>query len=307
MENKRNAMDKLKSLVGMEKIVAQFEQYLAIMRINREKGMPCRGHMALMGNPGTGKTTVARLFCEILHEEGLLSKGQFVHVTPFDLIGQYIGETETKTRTVCESAIGGVLCIDEAYALMAKYDAGHGYAQEALNVLIGFMTSTDANDTVVMFAGYTDEVKLLMDTYPGLKSRINYEFIFEDYTNDELTEFFHKMLIADKYSIDEDTLNYAKDYFSSLPRGKSFGNASAAQNLWYEVQTNQAQRCATNPTNADIFTILPQDFPNYGKTIKSQENNSGKRQLKEEFMLLANELQEKLQQLQSKLNELSEE
>lgn len=274
MENNENAMDKLRSLLGMEKITAQFEQYLAIMRINREKGMPCRGHMALMGNPGTGKTTAARLFCEILHEEGLLSKGQFVYVTPYELIGQHVGETETKTKSVCESAIGGVLCIDEAYGLMAQDANEYNRAQEAIGVLIGFMTSTEANDTIVMFVGYTDELRHFIDSDPGLKRRINYEFVFEDYTNDELIELFHKMLIADNCTIDEDALKCAKDYFSSLPRGKGFGNAREAQNLWYKVKTNQAQRCATNPTNADIFTILPQDFPNYGRTNKAKEKNS---------------------------------
>ena len=267
------SLHKLRNLVGMKKIAAQFEQYLIDMRMSREKGMPFRGHMALMGNPGTGKTTAARLFCEILHEEGLLSKGQFVYVTPYELIGQHVGETETKTKSVCESAIGGVLCIDEAYGLMAQDTNEYNRAQEAIGVLIEFMTSTEAH-AIVMFAGYPDEIRRFIDSNDGLKSRINYEFIFEDYTNDELTELFHKMLIADKCTIDEDALNCAKDYFSSLPRGKGFGNAREAQNLWYEVKTNQAQRCATNPTNADIFTILPQDFPNYGRTNKAKEKNS---------------------------------
>ena len=306
MENNGKAMNKLKCLIGREKIRAQFEHYLAYMHEGREKGMMVRPHMVLVGNPGTGKTTVARLFADILNEEGLLSKGQFILVTSNDLVGRYIGETITKTQAVCDSAKGGILYIDEAHGLIDDY------GREAIEVLFGFMTSVDSDDAIVILSCYPDEMKHLFNSNPGLERRINSFFYFDDYIPDELTEMFRLLLKANDFHISEDGINQAKAYFTNLyyKRGKNFGNAREVQLLFSVVKTNQARRLyeTTNPTEEDLSTILPQDFPTIEhNNIPYEETESNKRnqkEIKDEIVQIVNELQFRLQKLQSKLNEL---
>ena len=175
MKDDNKAMDTLMSFVGMEKITAQFEQYLATMQMYRQRDKRYYGHMAFLGNPGTGKTTIARLFCKILYEYGALSKDQLFVATPSDLIGEYLGSTGSKTRAICEQAHGGILFIDEASELNCDF------GNEAIEMLIAFMEEVN-NDTIVIFAGYPDEMnKFLNSTNPGLISRIGHIFNFEDF------------------------------------------------------------------------------------------------------------------------------
>lgn len=311
MENEAKTIDKFKSLIGLEKIKTQFEDYLSCFRECRKKGIPFRGHMAIVGNPGTGKTTVARLFGNILQEEGLLSKGQFIGVTSFDLVGEYIGQTSAKTRAVCDSAKGGVLFIDEAYQLMSRYGEVYNYGHEAIDELAMFMTSVEADDTIVILSGYKNEMEdFLKNGNPGLKSRIPWVFVCEDYTNDELTQLFQMKLIAEHMVIGEEALTCAKNYFASLPRDKSFCNAIVVDVLISRVKTNQSRRLQeiTRPTEEDLFTILPQDFPSIEhNNIPYEETESNKhnpKEIKDEIAQIVNELQFGLQKLQSKLNEL---
>lgn len=306
MDNKEKSMNKLKNLVGLEKITAQFKQYLAAMRSCREKGIVFHGHMAFIGNPGTGKTTVARLFADILNEEGLLSKGQFISVTSLDLVGEFVGQTSAKTQDVCNSAKGGILYIDEAHTLL------NDFGREAVEVLLGFMTSEDSDDAIVILSGYPDEMEHLINSNPGLKRRINSIFYFDDYEPNVLTEMFRLLLKANDFHISEDGINQAKAYFTNLyyKRGKNFGNAREVQLLFSVVKTNQARRLyeTTNPTEEDLSTILPQDFPTIEHSnISYEETESNKRnqkEIKDEIVQIVNELQFRLQKLQSKLNEL---
>jgi SpoVK/Ycf46/Vps4 family AAA+-type ATPase len=310
MEYKEKSLDKLNNLVGIEGIKIQFEQYLATMRSCREKGMVFHGHMVFMGNPGTAKTTVARLFADILHEEGLLPKGHIIAVTPLDLVGEYIGQTGAKTQAVCNSAKGGTLFIDEAYGLMESYGEGYNYKREAIEVLLGFMTSVEADDTIVILSGYKEEMERLIKANHDLKSRIPWVFVFEDYTNDELTKFFQVRLAAERMVIGEEALACARDYLASLPRNKGFGNAREVDMLVSVVKTNQSRRIheITNPTEEDLFTILPQDIPTIEhNNIPCEETGSNKRnpkEIKNEIVQIVNELQFGFQKLQSKLNEL---
>lgn len=295
MENNSNssAMNQLQQMAGLESIKKQFEQYRNAFKWHREGKTPGKfhQHMAFMGNPGTGKTTVARLFAEILHEDGLLPQGQVVYVSPNDLISPYIGQTGHKTQAVCEKAKGGVLIIDEAYALM------NDIGREAIEVLIPFMMNND--DSLVILVGYTKEMEYFLN-HTGIGSHlIAYSFHFEDYTNEELSEIFCNLAAAEGFVVGEDALTHVNGYFMSLPRTKNFDNAPEAHKLLDIVKANLFQRLSekTNMSKEEVSTILPEDFP----------QRTAKKQLKEELMLLANELQEKLQQLQSKLNELSEE
>lgn len=298
------AMNKFKSLIGLEKIKTQFEDYISCFRECRKKGIPFHGHMAIVGNPGTGKTTVARLFGNILHEEGLLSKGQFISVTPFDLVGEYIGQTRAKMQAVCDSAKGGVLFIDEAYGLI------NDFGREAIEVLIEFMSSVEADDTIVILSGYKNEMEdFLKNGNPGFKSRIPWVFVCEDYTNDELTQLFQMKLIAEHMVIGEEALACARNYFASLQRNENFGNARVVDNLLSLVKTHQAQRLLKNTDyTEDIYTISPLDFPKIEKGVSSceekQNSNLYLKDKKDEIIDIINELQMGLKKLQSKIDEL---
>lgn len=193
------AIDRLDSLEGIDNIRKQFDLYRRTLRAHRSgclKGR-FRPHMAMTGSRGTGKSTVARLFGDILREEGLLSKGHFIKVTPGELTGQYAGETRPKTRAVCERARGGVLFIADAYELMSGRNP-HGdadYGSEAIEVLIQFMEDND--DTLVIFSGYTDEINLLIhDGNKGFRRRFNDLgfFEFHDYSPDVLFNIASRMI-----------------------------------------------------------------------------------------------------------------
>ena len=291
-------MKRLENMHGLDNIKKQFKRYLYAFKRYRDDGSsPFRPHMVFMGNPGTGKTTVARLFGEILNEEGLLSQGQFVDATVGDLVGQYIGETRSKTQAVCDRAKGGVLFIDEAYGLMPIGGGTVDFRQEAIEVLIQFM---EDDDSLVVFAGYPEETKrLIAEGNPGLKRRFNEIgiFHFEDYAPDSLFN-----ILVDKlngYEMTEECKSEMRQiirYQYEHRDEKSWGNARTIENYANEI-------LGIFFSNHHGDGIIDVDcIPEHIRIPKTN-----KKQLKEELMLIVNEIQEKLQQLQSKLNELSEE
>ena len=295
-------MERLNRMQGIDNIQEQFQRYREEFKLYREgkRVTKFRPHMVFMGNPGTGKTTIARLFAEILHEDGLLPQGQFIEATPDDLVGHYIGETRVKAAALCDRAKGGVLFIDEAYGLMSGA-GGHGanYGQEAIEVLIQFMENND--DSLVILAGYPEETKrLIAEGNPGFKSRFNQSlgfFYFEDYEPDSLFN-----ILVDKlngYEITEECKSEMRQiirYQYEHRDEKRWGNARTMENYADEIL-----RVYFFKHHGDGII----DVDCIPEQIRIPEVN--KKQLKEELMLMVNELQEKLQQLQSKLNELSEE
>lgn len=234
-----SARKKLYSLLGIENVRKQFEEYEKALKDARDSknGAKFRPHMALMGNPGTGKTTVARLFGEILKEDGLLEKGHFVKVDVSELIGEYVGSTRPKTRAVCERAKGGVLFIDEAYGLMSghgDHDNGIDYGKEAIEVLIQFMEEN--NDSLVIFAGYTEEIKrLINEGNLGFRSRFNNLglFEFEDYKPKDLFEIALDMIHDAHVETTEKFKNALRTIIALkyAYRNKKFGNVREMENL----------------------------------------------------------------------------
>ena len=285
------AIDKLKSLLGIEKVKSKFENYRKALEDSRKNngGAKFRPHMALMGNPGTGKTTVARLFGEILKEDGLLEKGHFVKVDVSELIGEYVGSTRPKTRAVCERAKGGVLFIDEAYGLMSghgDHDNGIDYGKEAIEVLIQFMEEN--SDSLVIFAGYTDEIKrLINEGNLGFRSRFNNLglFEFEDYKPDVLFQIAQKMIVVQTTPRFDNALKtiVALKY---AYRNKKFGNVREMENLVNRIMSAFHEKGCVEPLDMehlpdDLKILVDQQLLDRKKMLEDLDSMIGQNKVKQ--------------------------
>jgi SpoVK/Ycf46/Vps4 family AAA+-type ATPase len=218
-------------------------------------------HLVFSGNPGTGKTTVARLLAQIYHEIGLLSKGHLIETDRSGLVGGYVGQTAVKTQEVIKSALGGILFIDEAYSLAQESE--NDYGKEAIDTLLKAMED-HRDDLIVIVAGYPALMEKFLYSNPGLESRFNKFIYFEDYNDIELYEIFMLMCQDSNLSLDEGAEDYLKQYFKKVyeNRSKNFANGRAVRNLFEEVITNQANRLAqqSDITDEELNTLTYEDF-----------------------------------------------
>ena len=283
MDNEK-AMDRLRKLLGMEGIIAQFERYLADMRACRESNEKFRKHMVFMGNPGTGKTTVARIFADVLREEGLLNNGRLHQVTVGDLVGQYVGQTRVKTQEVCQRARGGVLFIDEAYGLYQSGEADSGggggsnqFGQEAIEVLLQFMENDETS--LVIMAGYPKEMEdLLKNGNAGFNSRIGEQgrFNFEDYSPDVLLRIALAKMKGAEY-----TEQFSKNLhaiFSALFRfkDKDWANARTAENTISKIKSNYRALQLSGPYDSNA---IPDDLMRLIRVLTPDEEAELKKEL----------------------------
>lgn len=237
--------EQLKALIGNEKIRQRLDEILAQIDLAMKEGgaRPCI-HMRFVGNPGTGKTTVARILGRILKERGVLSVGNFFEYAGRDFCGRYVGETAPKTAAMCRDAYGSVLFIDEAYSLY-KEGSNVDYGREAIDTLIAEMEN-HRNDFVVIMAGYTDEMENLMKANIGLQSRMPYKLEFPSFSRGELYRIYESMLKS-KFKYSEDLLDAVRDYFNNLPEdfvcSKTFSNARYVRNLFERTWAKASMRC----------------------------------------------------------------
>ena len=219
-------------------------------------------HVVFMGNPGTGKTTVARLLAQIYHAIGVLSKGQLVEVDRSGLVAGFVGQTAIKTNEVLQKALGGVLFIDEAYAL-ANQDAPNDFGKEAIEALLKGMEDHRA-DLIVIVAGYTELMGNFIHANPGLESRFNKYFYFEDYNGGQLMEIFRSMCEKNGYTLGDETAQYAAQYFSELyeNRDENFGNARDVRNVFERAVARQSDRVAAleAPGKEDLMALTQADL-----------------------------------------------
>lgn len=244
----------LDELIGLKQVkeeVRTLANFVKVQRMREKKGMKVPKmsyHLVFTGSPGTGKTTVARIVARIYKDLGILKKGHTVETDRSGLVAEYVGQTAVKTNAIIDSALNGVLFIDEAYALVPE-DSHNDYGQEAISTLLKRMED-DRDKLVVIIAGYTDEMQRFIDSNPGLQSRFNHYIKFPDYSAEELYQIFQTYLKKNEYTMTEEAGDYLKKQLKTVVANKdrNFGNARYVRNLFEKAIEHQANRIAHHKT-----------------------------------------------------------
>ena len=258
----------LDSLCGLEKVKADVKSLINLVKVRsmrREAGLPVPPmslHLVFLGNPGTGKTTVARLLAQIYHVIGVLPKGQLVEVDRSGLVAGFVGQTALKTQEVVQKAMGGVLFIDEAYALVNQ-ENGNDFGREAIEVLLKNMED-HRDELIVIVAGYAGLMEKFIHSNPGLESRFNKYLYFEDYNAAQLYDIFSSMCKKNGYTLSQEGEAWVRRDLEELfaNRDENFGNARDVRNLFEKAVSRQADRVAAleSPTREQLMELLPQDL-----------------------------------------------
>jgi SpoVK/Ycf46/Vps4 family AAA+-type ATPase len=252
-------LNALVGLDGVKREIAALQEFVVAMQRRQKEGLPTGNvslHMVFTGSPGTGKTTVARIIGEMFYHLGLLSKGHTVETDRAGLVASYVGQTAKKTKDAVESALGGVLFIDEAYTL-AK-GGGNDFGQEAIDTLLKEMEDK-RDQLVVIVAGYQGEMKQFIESNPGLKSRFSRTIHFEDYEPADMVEILRRCVSKGQFRLTKQADDGALEYFKSLysRRGKDFGNGRDVRNFYEAVIQAQASRVVQeNRRGRDHLTLL---------------------------------------------------
>ena len=260
--------EELEDLIGLDNVkqeVKSLANFVKLQKQRQEKGMKTPKmsyHLVFTGSPGTGKTTVARIVARIYKDLGILKTGHTVETDRSGLVAEYVGQTATKTNAIVDSALNGVLFIDEAYALVPENES-NDYGQEAISTLLKRMED-DRDKLVVIIAGYTNEMKRFIDSNPGLQSRFNRYINFPDYTAKELVRIFHMYMKKNQYTISDEAdemlkekLDYAVEH-----KDRNFGNARYVRNVFEKSIQMQANRLEgkSNLSDRELTEITASDI-----------------------------------------------
>ncbi|MEV7976950.1 right-handed parallel beta-helix repeat-containing protein [Streptomyces sp. NPDC086519] len=266
-ENLEDLLGELHELVGLDRVkqdVGSLVKLMQTVRRREEAGLPApplSRHLVFAGNPGTGKTTVARLYGRLLKALGLLRRGHLVEVDRTALVGEYVGHTGPKTTAAFNRALGGVLFIDEAYSLAPAF-AGNDFGTEAVATLVKLMED-HRDDVVVIAAGYPGDMHRFIGSNPGLASRFGRTLLFEDYEPGELVSIVEFQAGRHRYELTPTARTELFSLFEAMPRGEGFGNGRSARQIFQEMTERQAQRVAefTAPTAEQLISLEAHDLP----------------------------------------------
>ena len=266
-------MAQLDSLVGLDDVkkdIKNLMNLVKVRRLRRENGLPIPPmslHMVFMGNPGTGKTTVARIISGLYAAIDVLEKGQLIEVDRSGLVAGYVGQTALKTQEVIKSALGGVLFIDEAYSLASGGE--NDFGREAIETILKAMED-HRDELIVVVAGYDGPMEKFINSNPGLQSRFNKYFYFPDYNGEQLLHIFKGQCKKNGYALTEEAEAEAKAMFEELyeNRGENFGNGRDVRNVFEDTVVRQSNRVAAldAPTKDDLMQFLPEDLRDADET-----------------------------------------
>lgn len=277
-------LEELQQLVGLASAKREVATLVSLQQLTKKRaavglpGPPMSRHLVFAGPPGTGKTTVARLYGRILAALGTLRKGHVIEVARQDLVGQYVGATAIKTTEKFTEALGGLLFIDEAYALATGDGSGGGgadFGREAIDTLVKLMED-HRDDVVIIAAGYSHEMRKFLSTNPGLASRFSRTVEFESYSNDEMVTIVENFCRSHQYTLEYGTRAAMEAHFARIPRDETFGNGRTARKVFEELVDRQAQRLALDASSSpqDLARLLPEDLgvaPGAGAAVAREE------------------------------------
>ncbi|MEV6548314.1 right-handed parallel beta-helix repeat-containing protein [Streptomyces sp. NPDC051597] len=263
----QDVLGELDALVGLESVKREVRALTDMIEVGRKrqraglKAASVRRHLVFTGSPGTGKTTVARLYGEILASLGVLERGHLVEVSRVDLVGEHIGSTAIRTQEAFDRARGGVLFIDEAYALSPE-DSGRDFGREAIDTLVKLMED-HREAVVVIVAGYTAEMERFLSVNPGVASRFSRTITFSDYDPDELLRIVEQQAEEHEYRLGSGTAEALLKYFTVLPKGPAFGNGRTARQTFESMVERHAGRVAqfADASPDDLSLLYPDDLP----------------------------------------------
>ncbi len=267
-ERVEQLLSTLRELVGLGDVKSEVEGMVDLLTSARRRqaaGLPAPSlsrHLIFAGPPGTGKTTVARLYGSLLTAMGVLAQGQVTEVSRADLVGEYVGHTARRTTEAFDRARGGVLFIDEAYTLASGGGGGNDFGKESVDTLVKLMED-HRDEVVVIAAGYEREMDGFLSTNPGLDSRFSHRVRFANYTPDELVTIVNQHATQAGYECNGPTVAALRGHFTAVDRGESFGNGRYARQVMEAAIANHARRTRSlqNPTMDDLVLLLPEDVP----------------------------------------------
>jgi len=263
LEELHAELDRLIGLSGVKAEVKLVTDLIRVQAMRRERDLPVTEsgrHLVFTGNPGTGKTTVARLLAQIYRTLGVVEKGHLVETDRSGLVAGFVGQTALKVQEVFTRALGGVLLIDEAYALARGREGDFG--MEAVDTLVKLIED-HRDEVVVIAAGYPDEMAAFVEANPGLRSRFPRTIHFPDYSTDELVAIFDQLAAKAEYRLDDEARAALRRALDAAPRDRGFGNGRLARNLFEQAVAAQASRIVEigEPTDAQLVTLEAADIP----------------------------------------------